>query len=97
MLVVTELPTSQSTYPLITHKHTPIARGNREPRLFPYFNSHQEVVIYTMRTLHWDVLCPYKIKEPRLLTDSAGNAPTDEFLLERIAPEQALESKTRLL
>ncbi len=38
MLVVTELPTSQSTYPSITHKHTPIARGNREPRPFPYFN-----------------------------------------------------------
>ncbi len=95
--MVTELPTSQPTYPSITHKHTPIAKGNRDPRPFPYFTPHQEVVIYNMRTLHWDVLCPYKIKEPRLLSDSACNAPTDEFLLERIAPEQALESKTKLL
>ncbi len=32
MLVATELPTSQSTHSSMTHKHTPIARGNREPR-----------------------------------------------------------------
>ena len=96
-LVVTELPTSQPSSLSITHKHTPIARGDREPRPFPYFTIHQEVVIYTMRTLHWDVLCPYKIKEPKLLSDSACNAPTDDFLLERVDPEQAREGKTKLL
>jgi hypothetical protein len=92
--VVTALPITQQTYPLITHKHTPSARGNRDTRPFPYFVSNHEVVIYTMRTLHWDALCPYKINAPRLLSD---NAPTDEFLLERVSSDQALETRTKLL
>jgi hypothetical protein len=96
-LVVTELPTSQPSSLSITHKHTPIARGDREPRPFPYFTIHQEVVIYTMRTLLRDALCPYRIKEPKVLSDSACNAPTEDFLLERVDPEQAREGKTKLL
>ena len=91
-----QLP-AQQNYPLISHKHTPVARGNRDTRPFPYFVYNQEVIIYTMRTLHWDARCPYKINAPRLLSDNASNAPTEEFLLERVHPAQALEGKTKLL
>ncbi len=95
--VVTELPNTQPTYPLITHKHTPSARGNRDQRPFPYWVTNHDVVIYTMRTLHWDALCPYKINAPRLLPENACNTPTDDFLLERVSPDQALENRTKLL
>jgi hypothetical protein len=83
---------------LITHKHTPTARGNnKDQQPFSYFVTNHEVVIYTMRTLQWNILCQYKINAPRTLSDSACNALTDEFLLERAFPEQGLNDKARLL
>ena len=95
--VATELPDAQPTYPLITHKHTPSARGNRDLRPFPYFVTNHDVVIYTMRTLHWDALCPYKIYAPRLLSENECNTLTDDFLHERVSPDQALKNTTKNL
>jgi hypothetical protein len=94
--VETQLPNTPPV-PVITHKHTPIARGNMDPRPFPYFVYNYEVVIYTMKTLQWDAHCPYKIIPPKTLSVNAYNAPTDEFLMERILPGQGINDKIRAL
>jgi hypothetical protein len=94
--VETQLPNTPPV-PVITHKHTPIARGNMDPRPFPYFVYNYEVVIYTMKTLQWDAHCPYKITAPRTLSVNAYNAPTDEFLMERVLPGQGINDKIRAL
>ena len=94
-IVATAIPSISPTYPVITHKHTPTAKGNRDTRPFPYYVESIEVVIYTMRTLHYDALCPYKVMEPTPITEAECHSPTEDFLNERVAPEQALNETTK--
>jgi hypothetical protein len=59
--VATQLPDTPN-YPVITHRHTPIAGGHKDPRPFPYFVTNYEVVIYTMRTLQWTMGCTLSVQ-----------------------------------
>jgi hypothetical protein len=92
--VVTQLPDTPPA-PVITHKHTPIARDNMDPRPFPYFVYNHEVVIYTMKTLQWDAHCPYKITTPRTVESHNSTDEFDEFLMERISPRQDTNEKNK--